>query len=82
MTLLEAERLLSEAGIEDARHEARIIFAAVGGEPIYKLLTPTYASESAEVAVAVKRRAERVHLPISSARWTSIASAISLMKTA
>ena len=62
MTLSEAEGLLSEAGIEDARHEARIIFAAVGGEPVYKLLTPSYNSESAEVAVAVKRRAERVPL--------------------
>lgn len=62
MTLIEAEELLSAAGIEDARHEARIIFAAVGGEPIYKLLTPTYSSESAEVAAAVKKRAERIPL--------------------
>ena len=62
MTLIEAEELLSRAGIEDVRHEARIIFAAVGGEPVYKLLTPTYASESAEVAAAVKKRAERVPL--------------------
>ena len=59
MTLKEAEALLSEAGIEDARHEARIIFAAVGGEPIYKLLTPDYSSESKEVENTVLRRAKR-----------------------
>lgn len=62
MTLIEAEELLSAAGIEDARHEARIIFAAVGGEPIYKLLTPSYNSESEEVRAAVMKRAERVPL--------------------
>ena len=49
MTLKEAENLLSEAGIEDARHEARIIFAAVGGEPVYKLLSPSYSNETKEV---------------------------------
>ncbi len=59
MTLKEAEELLSEAGIEDARHEARIIFAAVGGEPIYKLLTPNYSNETEEVKEAVLRRAKR-----------------------
>lgn len=59
MTLKEAEKLLADAGIEDARHEARIIFAAVGGEPIYKLLTPDYNSENPEVAEAVLRRAKR-----------------------
>ena len=59
MTLKEAEKLIADAGIEDARHEARIIFAAVGGEPIYKLLTPDYSSESKEVEEAVLRRAQR-----------------------
>ena len=59
MTLLEAEKILTEAGIEDAKHEARIIFAAVGGEPRYKLLTPSFSSESKEVDSAVKRRAAR-----------------------
>ena len=59
MTLKEAEKLLADAGIEDARHEARIIFAAVGGEPIYKLLSPDYSTESPEVADAVRRRVER-----------------------
>ena len=59
MTLKEAEELLLGAGIEDARHEARIIFAEVGGEPLYKLLTPSYSSESPEVEKALKRRAER-----------------------
>lgn len=59
MTLKEAEKLLSDAGIEDARHEARIIFAAVGGEPIYKLLTPDYANDTREVEDAVLRRAKR-----------------------
>ena len=59
MTLKEAEKLLKDGGIEDARHEARIIFAAVGGEPIYKLLTPDYSSENKEVEEAVLRRAKR-----------------------
>ena len=59
MTLKEAEIILEEAGIEDARHEARIIFAAVGGEPIYKLLSPTYSTENEEVKAAVLKRAER-----------------------
>ncbi len=59
MTLKEAENILSKAGIEDARHEARIIFAAVGGEPIYKLLTPDYSTENEEVKSAVLRRADR-----------------------
>ncbi len=59
MTLLEAEKILDGAGIEDARHEARIIFAAVGGEPLYKLLTPSYSTESEEAIKAVYRRAER-----------------------
>lgn len=59
MTLKEAEIILGEAGIEDARHEARIIFAAVGGEPIYKLLSPAYSTENEEVRAAVLKRAER-----------------------
>lgn len=59
MTLKEAETLLTNAGIEDARHEARIIFAAVGGEPIYKLLTPDYANDTEEVKNAVLRRSAR-----------------------
>ena len=59
MTLKNAEKILSDAGIEEARHEARIIFATVGGEPVYKLLSPSYSSESPEVESAVYRRAKR-----------------------
>lgn len=59
MTLTEAEKILADAGIEDARHEARIIFATVGGEPLYKLLTPSYKTESEEAKNAVYRRADR-----------------------
>ncbi len=62
MTLSEAEKLLDAAGIEDARHEARIIFATVGGEPLYKLLTPSYNSEKSEVEKAVKARCSRMPL--------------------
>ncbi len=62
MTLSEAEKLLSDVGIEDARHEARIIFATVGGEPLYKLLTPSYNSENPEVEKAVKSRCSRTPL--------------------
>ena len=59
MTLAEAEKILADAGIDDARHEARIIFAAIGGEPLYKLLTPSYATENDDAVKAVYRRAER-----------------------
>ncbi|MBO5010589.1 MAG: peptide chain release factor N(5)-glutamine methyltransferase [Clostridia bacterium] len=59
MTLNEAEKILEAAGIDDARHEARIIFATVGGEPLYKLLTPSYKTESEEAIKAVYRRADR-----------------------
>ncbi len=62
MTISEAEKLLSDAGIEDARHEARIIFAAIGGEPLYKLLTPSYNSENPEVGKAVYARCGRTPL--------------------
>ncbi len=62
MTLNEAEKLLESAGIEDARHEARIIFATVGGEPLYKLLTPSYDSQSPEVERAISERCRRMPL--------------------
>lgn len=60
MTLREAEKILTEAGITDAREEARRIFHLVGKMPTYELLSPDSECESSEVAQAIERRADRV----------------------
>ncbi len=62
MTLKEAEKLLLSKGITDAKEEARIIFSKFGGEPMYKLLSPDYSSDSPEVERAIRERAERTPL--------------------
>ena len=59
MRLSEAERLLSDAGVPSARHDARAIFSEIGNIPMEKLLFGDAECEAAEVAVAVKRRAAR-----------------------
>ena len=69
MTLSEAEKILAEAGIEDARDEARLIFSSVGGEPAYKLLSPSFNSDSEAVRSAVLRRAEREPLAYILGEW-------------
>ena len=59
MTLNEAAKILSEAGIESARDEARIIFHKIGGIPRHELVCSTVRADSEAVISAVSRRAER-----------------------
>lgn len=59
MTLNEAAKILSEAGIKSARDEARIIFHKLGGIPRHELVCSGVSSDSESVASAVLRRASR-----------------------
>ena len=59
MKLSEATSILTDAGVEDARHDARELFRKIGGFKDYELLSPNLCSNSAELVRAVKRRAER-----------------------
>ncbi len=59
MTLKEATALLSEAGIEDARAEARRLFRHFGSFADYELLSPMLECRSEELAKAIERRAKR-----------------------
>ena len=56
MKLREAERLLREAGIEDARDEARMIFRELGGLSPIELIS---LDAEADVDGAIMRRAQR-----------------------
>ena len=61
MRLSEAVRLLSEAGIDEARTEARLIFSRLGGVPEHELpFNPE--SENEAVASAVLGRCQRIPL--------------------
>ena len=61
MRLSDAEGLLREAGIDEAKSEARIIFSRIGGVPDYALpLDPECDSEA--VAGAIERRRARYPL--------------------
>lgn len=62
MTLREAERKLADAGITNAREEARRLFCQVGGVPQYELTSPASECESDELIRAIERRAERIPL--------------------
>lgn len=59
MTLSEATRILREAGIDDARAEARLIFSEIGGIHPTLLVGGDPSSDSEAVADAVRRRRER-----------------------
>jgi len=59
MTLRDAIKILSDAGIESAAYDARELFSAVGGMSRAELVSPSAESDSAELARAVRRRAER-----------------------
>jgi len=59
MTLKEATRLLEEAGIENARGEARTLFRHYGGFADYELLSPTLECDSDELRRALVRRKSR-----------------------
>lgn len=59
MTLKEAEALLRNAGIDEAREEARIILERLGGVPRYKLTDLNASCDGARVKNAIERRCER-----------------------
>lgn len=59
MTLKEATRILSDAGVRDARHDARVIFKELGGLLDYELLSPLCEVNSREALDAIARRAKR-----------------------
>ncbi len=59
MTLSEAARILAEAGIEDTRAEARLIFSEIGGISLALLVGGDPSCDSEDVASAVHRRAKR-----------------------
>ena len=59
MKLTEAISILTEAKIENPRHDARVIFKKLGGLRDYELLSTEASSDSPEVAGAVERRAKR-----------------------
>lgn len=59
MRLSEAVRILTEAGVPDARHDARAIFTEIGGVSIASSIAMDPESESDEVLLAVERRAKR-----------------------
>ena len=59
MTLNEATLLLKEAGIENARGEARILFKHYGNFADYMLLSPALECDSPMLLAALRRRAER-----------------------
>ncbi len=59
MKLSDAVKRLSEAGIEDARREARVIFTALGGYSLADLVGADLKTGNASVIEAVERRAKR-----------------------
>ncbi len=59
MKLSEAARLLSEAGIEDAKAEARMLFTALGGFSLADTVGTDAGSDDARLIEAVERRAKR-----------------------
>ena len=62
MKLSDAERILGEGGIEDARREARRLFAHFARLPESELYCRDAESDSPELTEAVRRRAERFPL--------------------
>ena len=59
MKLSDAVKILSEAGIEDARREARVIFTTLGGYSLADLVGNDLKTGNTAVIEAVKRRAKR-----------------------
>ncbi len=59
MKLSEAINVLTKAGIENPRHDARELFRKIGKLKDYELLSPSASSDLPELLCAVKRRAER-----------------------
>lgn len=59
MTLKDAARILAECGIENALHEARVIFSEIGGIPTYELVSQSILCDVPAVNDAIARRAKR-----------------------
>ena len=59
MKLFEAIEILSAAGIEDAAHDARVIFEKIGGVPKSQLVFRDAESTCESISSAVSRRAAR-----------------------
>ena len=59
MTIKEAAILLSEAGVAEPTHDARVIFKEIGGFNDAEVFTGRASSDSAAVKDAVYRRAKR-----------------------
>lgn len=59
MRLSDAVRLLKEAGVENARHDAMEIFAELGGIERSAMLFSDVLTDSESVISAIRRRAER-----------------------
>ena len=59
MKLSDAVKILSEAGIEDARREARTIFTTLGGYSLADLVGSDLKTGNTAVIKAVERRAKR-----------------------
>lgn len=59
MKLSEAARLLSEAGVEDARAEARTLFTTLGGFSLSETVGADVSSDDVRLIEAIERRAKR-----------------------
>ena len=59
MTLVEAARMLSDCGIEDARSEARLLFEVFGKIPRHELIGASVRCDDAEFVRAIERRCKR-----------------------
>ena len=59
MKLSEATRILTDAGVENPRHDAREIFRKFAGFKDCELICPEASSDLTELLSAIKRRAER-----------------------
>lgn len=59
MKLTEAISILTEAKIENPKHDARVIFKKLGGLRDYELLSPAACSDTPAIIRAIERRAKK-----------------------
>ena len=59
MKLSDAVKILTEAGVENPRHDAREIFMRIGGIPLSSLIAKDTEASLPEVNDAISRRAKR-----------------------
>ena len=62
MKLNEAIKLLSEAGVDSPREDARRLFSHFEGTPLHALIAEDPTTENGELINAIRQRAERVPL--------------------